>query len=812
MTVAVVGAWHLAAWVGGASAVRGLSGITIKANAALCLLLLGASLALGSPGDAWHATVRRVVGVTLAALAALVGGLTLFENVAGLDLGIDQLIATEPEGAVGVVAPNRMGLPAAASAFLAGLALLAFARRPPLVLAGQALGLGVALLGLVSTMGYVYQVHAFYGIAGVTAIAWPTAACLLALGVGLLCARPAEGLMRLVTTDDAGGHLIRRLLAPTLLVPFVLGWLRLLGERRGWFDPTVGTGLVMLFFMVVFSALLLSGARRVNRWAGALTETQAERERLLRTIADDRERLRTINERLRSTFDSAAAGIAQIDLQTGRFVQANRQFSVMTGYSQEQLQNMTLVDLTHADDRGRVEDGLARARRGEISGAYFAERRYVCADGREIDVDLHGSLVRDGADRPAEAMIVVIDVTARKRAERELAAAKHGADHALAVAEEASRAKDHFLSVLSHELRTPLTPVLTGISLLEREDLSEDGRAVLEVVLRNVELESRLIDDLLDLTRITRGKVELDRRRTELCTVIDRAVEVCQADIHARRLHFGVDYGPRPYIVEVDGARLQQVFWNLLKNAIKFTPSGGCIGLRCRPDDGHVVVEVADSGIGIESSALHTIFDAFAQAERSITRQFGGLGLGLTISRALIELHGGRIEARSEGRDKGATFVVRLPMLSHGAGLASEEVRPPDWPASRRRRLRILLVEDHGDTAELLSAVLEFAGHAVEHAADVENALVAAARGGFDLLVSDLGLPDRSGLDLMRELRGRGVTVPGIALSGYGQEHDIQASRAAGFTEHLVKPAEPRLLLEAISRVVGDAEEGRAPR
>ena len=591
---------------------------------------------------------------------------------------------------------------------------------------------------------------------------------------------------------------------PTLVVPFALGWLRLLGERRGWFDASVGTGLVMLFFMLVFSALLLGGARRVNRWAAALTENQAERERLHATIAADRERLRASNERLRSTFDSAAAGIARIDLETGRFLQANRQFGVMTGYSPQDLQGMTLVDVTHPGQRPEVEETLRRARRGELSGPYFVERQYGRADGRPIDVELHGSVVMDAADQPVEAMVVVIDVTARKHAERELAAAKQAADRARAVAEEASLAKDHFLSVLSHELRTPLSPVFTGVSLLEREPLSKDGRAVLEVILRNVELESRLIDDLLDLTRITRGKVELVKRPVELRTILDRAVEVCQADMEARRLHFGVDHGPGPYVVEADGARLQQVFWNLLKNAIKFTPPGGRIGLRCRPEDGEVVVEVADSGIGIEPGALECVFDAFAQAERSITRQFGGLGLGLTISRALIEQHGGTIEARSGGRGQGATFLVRLPLASGATGLAPEDRSMRPWAGLSGRRLRILLVEDHGDTAELLTAVFELAGHSVEHAGDVATALDAASRGSFDLLVSDLGLPDGTGAELMRELRSRGLGLPGIALSGYGQERDIQGSREAGFAEHLVKPAEPRVLLEAIARVGGD--------
>jgi len=243
------------------------------------------------------------------------------------------------------------------------------------------------------------------------------------------------------------------------------------------------------------------------------------------------------------------------------------------------------------------------------------------------------------------------DITVRKRAEEQLKTAKDAAESARAAAEQANRAKDHFLAVLSHELRTPLTPVMMSLSMLQdRQDLERAMRESLEMIRSNVELEARLIDDLLDVTRIARGKIELTKRPIELCKVIERAVEVCNPDIEARRVHFGVDLGQAaPYWVEADLSRLQQVFWNLLKNAIKFTPHGGCVGIRCRRNNGQIVVEVNDSGIGIEPEALPRVFDAFEQAERSITRQFGGLGLGLAISKALVELHGGEITAHSEG-------------------------------------------------------------------------------------------------------------------------------------------------------------------
>jgi len=236
-----------------------------------------------------------------------------------------------------------------------------------------------------------------------------------------------------------------------------------------------------------------------------------------------------------------------------------------------------------------------------------------------------------------------------------------------------------------------------------------------------------------------------------------------------------------------------------LKNAIKFTPHDGCVGIRCRPNEKHVVVEVNDSGIGIEPEALSRIFNAFEQAERSITRQFGGLGLGLAISKALVEMHGGQIEAHSEGRGKGATFRVRLPLTAPAgqpeapapAGLRQRAVRP----------LHILLVEDHGVTAKLMRMVLTSDGHTVEMAGDIATALELADQHAFDLLLSDLGLPDGSGHDLMRQLRQRGHRFPGIALSGYGQAEDIQRSREAGFAAHLTKPASREAVIAAIAAV-----------
>jgi two-component system, chemotaxis family, CheB/CheR fusion protein len=237
------------------------------------------------------------------------------------------------------------------------------------------------------------------------------------------------------------------------------------------------------------------------------------------------------------------------------------------------------------------------------------------------------------------------------------------------------------------------------------------------------------------------------------------------------------------------------VFWNLLKNSVKFTPRGGCLGVRCWRQENQVVVEVADSGEGIEPEAMGRIFSPFEQAERAVIGRFGGLGLGLSISKALVEMHGGSIEARSPGKGQGATFIVRLPVLG-------EQREQPGEPAAEvhivAKPLRILLVEEHGDMANLMREFLIIEGHIVELAGDVASAIELAEQHRFDLLISDLGLPDANGLDLIRELRARGYTGPGIALSGFDLEHDIEISRAAGFDAHVMKPPSP----ERLSRII----------
>jgi len=367
-------------------------------------------------------------------------------------------------------------------------------------------------------------------------------------------------------------------------------------------------------------------------------------------------------------------------------------------------------------------------------------------------------------------------------------------------AELANQSKDRFLAVLSHELRTPLTPALLAVAALEQDTtLPAEAREQLAMIKRNIELETKLIDDLLDLSRITTGKLALRSELVDLNEVVRDVCEICRSQMHEQGVTLEVSLDPAAGVISADPARFRQVLWNVLKNAIKFTPENGHIQMcTARLGDDLCEVRVQDSGAGITPEVLPHIFDAFEQGGTGVTRQFGGLGLGLAICKALMDLHGGSIRAESDGPGHGATFVIEIPGRQLTATARIRLTAPPSKPP--RMHLRLLLVEDNADTAHALGRLLGRAGFVVLTATDVASAIALAQRETFDLLISDLGLPDGTGHEVMRHVRGRSA-VPGIAMSGYGMDEDLRRSREAGFSEHLVKPINVPQLIEAIRRV-----------
>ncbi len=391
------------------------------------------------------------------------------------------------------------------------------------------------------------------------------------------------------------------------------------------------------------------------------------------------------------------------------------------------------------------------------------------------------------------AMALSAGMAERRRIEEELQQQK-------SVVETANRTKDHFLAMLSHELRTPLTPVISALESLETEPTqTEDTRSALTMIRRNIELETQLIDDLLDFTRIARDKMQLRFVPVDAHLAISNVVEICRAEAESKKLDVHLNLRANAHHVAADAAKFQQIVWNLLKNAVKFTPDGGEIAISSsNPSPDVLTITMRDTGIGMEPEVMQRIFDPFEQGNRSFERRFGGLGLGLAISKSLAQAHSGTLTAQSGGCDRGSTFIFSMPTLSPA------EVATVPSRGSReasQHGLKILLVDDHQDTCAALEKLLVRRGHLVAATHNVRSAMEAAVRNKFDLLISDIALPDGTGMDLMMQLRAISK-IPGIAISGFGNSGDIERSLQAGFSEHLIKPIKLEKLDAAIENAI----------
>ncbi len=516
-------------------------------------------------------------------------------------------------------------------------------------------------------------------------------------------------------------------------------------------------------------------------------------------IRDIAERKR-VEDSLRESehrFRALAENIAQFAWMTdaaGKVIWFNRRWYEYTGAKPDNTEQARRQKVLHPEHRDRVRAKFLECiSRGTPWEDVFPLRG---ADGNYRWFLSRANPIRN-ADGTVERWFGTnTDVTDQRELSDALIRAK---EHA----EEASRAKDNFMAALSHELRTPLTPALMMAAALRHDPrIPEDMRADLMSIERNIGLESRLIDDLLDLTRIARDKLPMRSEQCELHLIIGHAIEIVRDEAHTKRIAMERELKARHSGFLGDPARLQQVFWNLLKNAVKFTPTGGRIIIRTRNRDDTLVVEVCDSGIGFAPDAAERLFRPFEQADRQHSHRFGGLGLGLAIARAVVNYHGGFIFASSDGPNRGAMFTVELPgAFEPPAGLTHEHTNGQDGPLPVSRPLRILLVEDHEPTLSVLSRLLIKSGHTVLTASTVAGAMATAASHSFDALVSDLGLPDGTGQQLMTQLRVEHPDLPGIALSGYGMEEDQQRSREAGFSRHLVKPVEFEQLAAALAQL-----------
>jgi len=483
------------------------------------------------------------------------------------------------------------------------------------------------------------------------------------------------------------------------------------------------------------------------------------------------------------------------------------------GYTADEMIGQSIMRIIPPELADEEHEIVSQIRRGERIDHFETTRRRK--DGAVIDVSLTISPIRDGGGAIIGASNITRDITEKKILERRTAEALEETRKARRQAEVASRMKDEFLATISHELRTPLTAIMGWVRMLRSGLLSQDRvEQALEVIDRNVRSQAQLIEDLLDISRITMGKLRLDVRPVQPATVINAAVDALRFAAEARNIRIQTVLDSHAGPVAGDFERLQQVVWNLLSNAIKFTPKNGRVQMVLERVNSHIEIRISDNGRGIKPDFLPFIFERFSQAETGTTRLQGGLGMGLAISKAIVELHGGNITAFSEGEGKGSTFTVSIPVMPVSKQSASiERVHPRAWTEISLEcppeisGLKVLVVDDDADTCELIRFVLEQCGGVVTTVADAESAMEAFHATRPAIMISDIGLPEVDGYELLRRIREderqTGRKTPAVALTAFARIEDRVKALAAGYQMHVAKPVEPGELLTIVASLSG---------
>jgi PAS domain S-box-containing protein len=857
-------------------------GVSQMPNNAVAMLAAGASVILWSRG-------KQTLSKALGAFVALIGGATVFEHITSINLGIDTLLLFHEFGQRGTVAPGRMGVPGSVTLTIIGTALAL--RRPNFVITSGLLTIGIAMLSLI---GIVFGADLLYTIPRLTTIALQTTTMILALGAALVASVPDRKPMTLLRGDGAAALLVRRALPVIVLMPLVLGWLRLQGQLRGLFDTAFGTSLLVFTLIGLLAALLWSSAAAVAVHEAAMRENRDRLAGILGSITDafmtfdanwrfvfvneETERRlgrtrseligrtlwevypageghelhtqlhRAMNERrsieyevfhpawqrwmadrayptadgglavysrditerkkaegaLRESeqkflllFEKAAFGAAVAKIPDGTFVDVNEGFEKMFGYTREEVVGRTARELGINPDQPMREEAL----------------QLLLRDGyvRDLEVNLR---TRTGEERTFVNNLTTIelggephllatlqDITERKLAEESLRASAE----ALKLAD---RMKDEFLATLSHELRTPLTAIIGWSQLLLDGGLDpRDQRIALEAIRSSARAQAQLTEDVLDVSRIITGKVRLQRHPSDLAAVIENAVAAVRPAAEAKAIPLRLALDRELPAHFVDPERIQQIVWNLLANAIKFSPPSTVVEVALHRAGDETVIEVVDHGPGIPRDFLPHVFERFRQADSSSSRTYAGLGIGLALAKDLVELHGGTIDVESE-EGRGSRFTVRLPRPS--AEHPEQTVLPLAAAASAPRALldgiRVLYVDDREDARVLISAMLKQHGADVIPVESVDDALTALGRESLHVIVTDLAMPKRDGYDLLATVRSdtRWDHLPVLALTAQGRVDDETRAENAGFKAFLRKPIEPKELAAAVARAAAD--------
>ncbi|MFL6648633.1 MAG: ATP-binding protein [Sulfurifustaceae bacterium] len=742
------------------------TGITIKANTSLAGTAAGLAILIALALPKARVSVR-VLGL----FAALLGGLTLFEHVTAINLGIDTLLFDEPAGMPGTVAPGRMGPPASASFFAIGLSLVltgASARARAFAVAAGVTVFGIAALSLV---GYFYGAEAMYAVPRFTGIAVHTATILAALGIGIIAAHPEQEPMRTLLADSTAGLLARRLLPVAFVVPFALGWLRLQGQQMALYDAAFGSALRTLVEVVLLAAILWWSVQAIR--ARELEQRRAEAER------------ESTEQRLRLVLDASAVSFAVL-------APVRDDLGTITDFRWTYL-NPAAARSLKRDAAALLAKRVSDVLPGMWGVPQLFENCVAATNQREVrDFEIHWNA--DGINgwfqvvaSPLEENLAIwfSDVTVRKNQELEL--------------RDADRRKDEFLAILAHELRNPLAPIRQAAAIAKRPTVTEAQREWCnQVIERQVQHMALLLDDLLDVSRITRGTLQLKKQPTALTALVSSAVETVRPLVESKKHNLKIDLPQDDVSLDIDPVRMSQVVANLLSNSAKYTNAGGIIRLAAKIDDGGLILQVTDTGIGIGEEERGSIFEMFAQTRAAIDRSEGGLGIGLALTKGLVELHSGTITVDSPGHGGGSTFTVQIPRAVVSP-TTTVRASAPSKPIVARR---VLVADDNRDAAESLAMLLRTDGHDVVVADDGEQALTLFGTFKPDVLLLDIGMPRLSGYDLARRIRasetGRHALL--IAITGWGKTADRFASATAGFNHHLTKPVDYPALAELIIR------------
>jgi PAS domain S-box-containing protein len=916
--VMLVGAVVLAGWFLDIAKFKSIHGdIIMKANTALLLVLSGLSLCLLNVGP--EKRYLRITAGVCAAVVAVLGLLTLSEHLVGWNLRIDQLLFEEPHGALATASPGRMGPPASSCFTFAGVALLLLYSGRAFRLS-QVLSILVCLWALLAMVGYVYQAEQLYEIARYTGIALPTSVALFVLGLGLLAARVNSGLTSVLSSAHADGLTARRLLLIVVIVPFLLGWVCVLGQRLGYFDAGLAIALLVMSVIFIFMIAIWRSARKLSeieksriavelelrekeeglwrqanlidlsyepiftwhfddgimewnkgceqlygydrseairkishsllktefpsssankyletlqqtgQWSGILKQSARDgrevwvesrqqiiesegKQLVLETNRDITDKLRGEESTIRLAAIVASSNDAIIGKTLGGIITnwndgARRIF----GYSEEEVVGQPINILIPDDRQDEEPKIIERLKRGERVDHYQTVR--VRKDGQKIDLSLTISPIRNALGQIIGASKIARDITEHIRLQEERERLLEQAQSAREQAETANRVKDEFVATVSHELRTPLNAILGWSSMLLSDKLKgADARRGLETIERNARLQAQLIEDILDVSRSISGKLRLDIKPVELISVIRAAVDAVRPAAEGKDIQLQLLLDPAADHVQADATRMQQIIWNLLANAIKFTPRRGFVQVKLDRVESRAQVTVTDTGQGISPDFLPFIFNRFQQGDGTTTRRHGGLGLGLAIARHLVEMHGGTIEAASEGLDKGSTFTVAFPLVAvrsaSGSLVSPQLISTPQESDSNGKAqtslkgLRILAIDDEPDVRDMLQTLLQDCGANVLTASSAQEGLEALAAWKPHVLISDIGMPDEDGYSLIRKIRAltseQGADVPAIALTGYVRVEERVRALEAGYQMFVPKPVETNELISRIN-------------